>query len=147
MLRAQNEDGHAHEVQHDGGHVHHVVGPVAPAGEEPVKVAEDFFGPEIDAAFAGKAVGELDDGNALGPEEKQKVDEPEPDRDATVCGDGGDNVEIEDSADEEENEVEAAEDAAQTRGRRGDWRGAGCDLVGQIFSWRCAQAESTNLQL
>ena len=64
-----------------------------------MKVAEDFFGPEIDAAFAGKAVGQLDYGDALGPEEKQKGDEPEPDRDATVCGDGGDNVEIEASDD------------------------------------------------
>jgi hypothetical protein len=32
-------------------------GPVTPAGEESVEVAEDFFGPEIDSAFAGIAVG------------------------------------------------------------------------------------------
>jgi hypothetical protein len=34
-----------------------------------VEVAEDFFGPEIDAAFARVAVGEFDDRDALRPEE------------------------------------------------------------------------------
>ncbi len=49
---AQGEDRNADEIQHDGRDVHHVVGPVAPAGEESVEVAEDFLGPQIDAAFA-----------------------------------------------------------------------------------------------
>ena len=70
MAGAQHEDGDADEVEHDRRHVEHVVGPVAPAGEESVEVAEDFFGPEIDAAFAGITVGEFDDGDALRPEEK-----------------------------------------------------------------------------
>ena len=84
MGRAEDEDGDANEIEHDGGHVHHVIGPVAPAGEKTVEVAEDFLGPEVDAAFAGIAVGEFDDRDALGPEKKKQRNDPEPDGDATV---------------------------------------------------------------
>ena len=89
MCRAEHVDRDADEVQHDGRHVEHVVGPVAPAGEKSMEVAEDFFGPEIDSAFAGIAMGEFDDGDALGPEEKKKRDDPEPDGDAAVGRDEG----------------------------------------------------------
>jgi hypothetical protein len=80
-----------------------------------VEVAEDFLGPEIDAALAGISVGEFDNGDALRPEEKKKRDDPEPDGDAAVGGDGGDDVEIEDGDDEEEDEIAASEDALQVR--------------------------------
>ncbi len=53
MSRPENENGNAHEIEHHRRHVHHVVGPVAPAGKETVPIAEDFFGPEVNAAFAG----------------------------------------------------------------------------------------------
>ena len=115
MARAQHIDRHADEIQHDRRHVEHVVGPVAPAGEESVEVAEDFFGPEIDAAFAGIAMREFDDRDALRPEEEKKRDDPEPDGDAAVGGDGGNDVEIEDGDDEEQNEIAAAEGADQVR--------------------------------
>src|SRR5271168_2579862 len=68
----ERENGNADEVEHDRRDVHHVVGPIAPAGEEAVEVAEDFLGPEIDAAFAGIAVGKFDHGNALRPEKKDE---------------------------------------------------------------------------
>src|SRR5712691_6022325 len=71
MAGAEHINGDADEVEHDSRHVEHVVGPVAPAGEESVEVAEDFFGPEVDAAFAGIAMGELDDGDALRPEKRR----------------------------------------------------------------------------
>jgi hypothetical protein len=80
-----------------------------------VEVAEDFFGPEIDSTFAGIAVGKLDDGNALRPEEKKKGDDPEPDGDAAIGGDGGDDVEVEDGDYEKEDEIAASEGADQVR--------------------------------
>ncbi len=111
MAGAEHVDRDADEVEHDGRHVEHVVGPVAPAGEESVEVAEDFFGPEIDSAFAGITVGEFDDGDALRPEEKDEGDDPEPDGDAAVGRDGGDDVQVEDGYYEEENEIAAPEGA------------------------------------
>ena len=78
-----------------------------------MEVAEDFFGPEIDAAFAGIAVREFDDGDALRPEEKKQRDDPEPDGDAAVGGDRGDDVEIEDGDDEEQHQIAASEGADQ----------------------------------
>ena len=118
----EHVDRDADEVEHDGRHVEHVVGPVAPAGEESVEVAEDFFGPEIDSAFAGIAMGEFDDGDALRPEEKKKGDDPEPDGDAAVGGDGGDDVEVENGDDEEEDEIAASEGADQVGlSRRVGW--------------------------
>ncbi len=111
MSGTEHIDRDADEVKHHGRHIEHVVGPVAPAGEEAVEVAEDFFRPKIDSAFAGITVGEFDDGNALRPEEKKKRDDPEPDSDATVGRDGWDYVQVEDGDNEEENEVAAAEGA------------------------------------
>jgi hypothetical protein len=57
-----------------------------------VEVAEDFFGPEIDAAFAGITVSEFDHGDALRPEEEDEGDDPEPDGNAAVGGYGGHNI-------------------------------------------------------
>ena len=76
-----------------------------------MEVAEDFFGPEIDSAFAGIAVSEFDDGDALRPEEEDEGDDPEPDGDAAVGGDGGDYVQVEDGDYEEEDEIAASEGA------------------------------------
>ena len=70
MARAQHKHRDADEVQHHRRHVEHVVGPVAPAGQKSVKVAEDFLGPEIDAAFSGIAVSQFDDGDSLRPEKQ-----------------------------------------------------------------------------
>src|ERR1700684_3447798 len=111
MAGAEDVNRDADEVEHDRRHVEHVVGPVAPAGEESVEIAEDFFRPEVDAAFAGIAVGEFDDGDALRQEEKEQRDDQEPDGDAAVGGDGGDDVEVEDGDDEEEDEIAATEGA------------------------------------
>src|SRR3984885_16359813 len=113
MSGPENVDRHAHEGEHDRRHVEHVVGPVAPAGEKSVEVAEDFFGPEIDAAFSGIAVSEFDDGDTLGPEEEKKRDDPEPNGDAAIGGDRRDYVEIEDGNYEQENKIAASEGADQ----------------------------------
>ena len=115
MRRAEHIDGDADEIKHDGRHVKHVVGPVAPAGEKAVEVAENFFGPEINSAFAGIAMGEFDDGDALRPEKKNEGDDPQPDGDAAIGRDGWDDVEIENGHDEEKNEVAAPEGADQVR--------------------------------
>src|ERR1700727_2975448 len=117
MRRPEHVNRHADEIKHYGRHVEHVVGPVAPAGEESVEVAEDFFGPEVDAAFSGITMSEFDDGDALRPEEKKKGDDPKPDGDAAVGGNGGDDIEIEDGYHEEQHEIAAAEGGDQ--GRRG----------------------------
>jgi hypothetical protein len=84
-----------------------------------VEVAEDFFGPEIDSAFAGIAVSEFDDGDALRKEEEKKGDDPEPDGDAAVGCDGGDYVQVEDGDYEEEDEIAASEGADEVRLRSG----------------------------
>ena len=123
----EHKDRDADEVKHDGRHVEHVVGPVAPAGEKSVEVAEDFFRPEIDSAFAGITVGEFDDGDALRPEEKKKRDDPEPDGDAAVGRDGGDDVQVEDGDYEKENEIAASEGADQV-GLGGGLGGGGQSL-------------------
>ncbi len=78
-----------------------------------MKIAEDLFGPEIDAAFAGVTMSEFNDGDSLRPEKQQQGDDPEPDRDAAVGGDRRDNIEIEDGDDEKKNEVPTAEHAAK----------------------------------
>ena len=131
VARAEHIDRHADEIEHDRRHVEHVVGPVAPAGEESVEVAEDFLGPEVDAAFAGIAVREFDDRDALRPEEKKKRDDPEPDRDAAVGRDRGDNVEIEDGDDEEQHKIAASEGADQVR--LGGLGRCGLSRRGQMF--------------
>ena len=89
-----------------------------------MEVAEDFLGPKVDAAFAGIAMGEFDDGDSLRPEEKDERDDPQPDGDAAVRGDGGNDVEIEYGDDEKKNEVETAENAAQMRRFRDPMRSA-----------------------
>src|SRR5579864_3881439 len=96
MSGAEHVDRHTNEVEHHRRHVKHVVGPIAPAGEESVEVAEHFFGPEIHPAFAGIPVREFDDSDALGEEKKKQGDDPEPDSDAAIGCDGWDYVEIED---------------------------------------------------
>ena len=80
-----------------------------------MKVAEDFFRPEIDATFAGITVGEFDYRDALRKEEEHQGDDPEPDGDAAVGCDGGNYVQVEDSDYEEEDEIAASEGADQVR--------------------------------
>src|ERR1700685_3137117 len=113
MRRPEHVNRHTDEIKHDGRHVEHVIGPVAPAGEESVEVAEDFFGPEIDAAFSGIAVSEFDDGDTLRPEEEKKRDDPEPNGDAAIGGDRRHYVEIKDGNYEQENKIAASEGADQ----------------------------------
>src|SRR5690349_8207732 len=133
---AKNEDGNANEVQHDGGNVHHVVGPVAPTGKKTMEVAKDFLGPEVDAAFAGIAVCKLDNRDSLRPEKEKQRNHPKPDGDAAVGGDGGNYVQVEDSDNKEQNEVPAAKDTLQMRrSRRLHCRErSGDDLVWQLLS-------------
>src|SRR2546422_302234 len=82
-------------IKHDRRHVHHVVRPVAPAGEETVKVSENLLGPKIDATFSRVAMSEFDYGNPLRPEEKNQRNHPQPDGDAAVGCDGGKNIQVE----------------------------------------------------
>ena len=126
MAGAEDENGHADEVEHHGGHVHHVVGPIAPAGKKTVEIAEDFLGPKVDAAFAGIAMCQFNNGDALGPEEKHERNNPQPDGDPAVCGDGRQDVEIEDGDNEKEHEVALSEHALEMRELLG--RGSGWDL-------------------
>ena len=83
-----------------------------------MEVSKHFLGPQVDATFPRIAMGQFDDGNTLRPEEQKQGNDPEPDGDATVGGDGGEDIEIEDGDDKEENEVAAAENALQMRLRR-----------------------------
>ena len=78
-----------------------------------MEVAEDFLRPEINAAFAGIAMGEFDYGDALRPEKKKKRDDPEPDGDAAVGRDGGDDVQVKDCDYKEKDKIAASEGADQ----------------------------------
>src|SRR5580704_243661 len=111
----KRKNGNANEVEHDRRNIHHIVSPVAPAGEKTVEVSEDFLGPEVDAAFAGVPVGKFDDRNALRPEKQQKRNNPKPDGDAAVSGNRGNDIEVKDGDDKKQNEVQASQDTAQVR--------------------------------
>src|ERR1700756_2015781 len=102
MVVTKNKNRHADEVEHHRRYIHHVVFPGAPPGEEAVEVAEDFFGPKINATFAGITLGEFNHRDALGPEEKKQRDDPKPNRHAAVGGDRRNDVKVENGHDEEE---------------------------------------------
>ncbi len=80
-----------------------------------MKVAEDFFRPEIDAPLAGITMGQFDDRDALRPEEKEERDDPKPYGHAAISRDGRNDVQIEDGNDEEQHEIAASEGADQVR--------------------------------
>ena len=63
---------------------------------------------------------QFDYGNALGPEEEEQGDDPEPDGDTAIGGDAGDNVQVEYGNHEEQHQIEAAEYALEVR-----WSGLG----------------------
>ena len=67
-----------------------------------MEVTENFFGPEIDAAFAGITVGEFDDSDALGKEKRMSEMIQSQDGDAPVSSNGGDDVQVEDGDHEQE---------------------------------------------
>ena len=115
MAGSKDKHEHTDEVQHDGGNIHHVVGPVAPAGKKTVEVSKNFLSPEVHAAFAGVAMRKLNHGDALRPEKKRERDDPQPNRYATIGGDGRNDVQIENGNDKKQNEVPAAQHAAQVR--------------------------------
>ena len=115
MPRTEDINRDTDEIKHDSRHVEHVVGPVAPAGQKSVEVAEDFFGPEIHSAFTGITVCEFNYREALRPEEKKKRDDPKPNGDTTVGGDRGNDVEIEDRNYEQQYEIAASESTDQMR--------------------------------
>ncbi len=75
-----------------------------------MEVAEHFLGPQVDAAFSWKAVGELEDGDALRPKEKQQCDEPQPDGDSAVGGDRRNHVQVEDGDHKQQNQIPTAKD-------------------------------------
>src|SRR4029077_15369295 len=104
MAGAKDEDGDANEGEHHGGHIHHVVRPVAPAGQEAVKVAKNFLGPQVDTAFAGIAVSQFNDGHSLGQKKQQEGDEPQPKGHSAVRGDARNHIEVEDRDDEQGHE-------------------------------------------
>src|SRR6201981_1991221 len=123
MPWSHREYRYAHEVEHHGGHVEHGVGPVAPAGEKSVEVAENFLGPQIDATLSWISMRKLDHRNPLRPEEKQKRDDPEPDRHATVSSDRGDNVQVEHRNHKQKHQVPASQDPLQMWPVVGGWIG------------------------
>src|SRR5262249_50567323 len=83
----------------------------APTGQETVEVAKDFFGPEIDAAFAGITGSEFDHRNSLRPEEQEQRDDPEPDGYATVGRNRRNDVQVKNGDHEQQNQIAPAENA------------------------------------
>src|SRR3984957_7903472 len=84
----------ADEIQHHGGHVHHVIGPIAPARQEPVKISEHFFGPKINTAFARISVCQLNHRNSLRPEKKNETENPKPDGHSSIRRNARYNVQV-----------------------------------------------------
>src|SRR5438309_9216164 len=103
MTWPQNVNRNSDEVEHHRRNIKHVVGPIAPAREESVKVAEDLFRPKIDSTFTGVAMGQFDHSNSLRPEKKHERDDPQPDGDAAVSGDRGNHVEVESCDNKQQN--------------------------------------------
>ena len=115
MSRSQHVHGYADEVQHDGRHVEHVVGPVTPTGKKSMEVAEDFLRPQIDAALTGIAMREFDDCDSLRPEEEEQGDDPQPDGDSAVGRNRRNDIEIENRNDKQQHKIAAPESADQMR--------------------------------
>src|SRR3977135_152871 len=101
MAGAHSKYRYADEIQHHGRHVEHVVSPVTPARKKSVEVTEDFLSPQVHPTFAGISMGQFDNSNSLRPEKEQQGDHPEPDGDASVGGDGGHHVQIENGDDKQ----------------------------------------------
>src|SRR5208282_4655169 len=106
----------AHEIEHHRGDVHHVIRPVAPAGEEAVEIAEFPLGPQIHAAFPRIAMSKLNHGNSLRPEKKNQRNQPKPNGDAAVRRDAGHHIEIEYGDNEERHQVPAPQRPLQVWG-------------------------------
>ena len=80
-----------------------------------MEVTEDFFGPQVDAAFTGVAMGQFNDGDALRPEKEKQRDEPEPDGNAAIGGNARNDIQVEDGNDKQQHQVPASEDALKVR--------------------------------
>ena len=74
---AAGEREDAGHVDQQHRHVEQIVGPVAPAGQESVRVAELLARPEIDAALAGIAAAEHQHGDRFGHEEGDEREQPQ----------------------------------------------------------------------
>ena len=97
--------------------VNKVVGPQAPAGDEPVVVAEGVLGPGVDAALLRVACRQVDDRQTGGNEEAEKGEDPERQRGVAVAaGRGQPPAQPDDSDDVEEDEVPQPELAPQAGG-------------------------------
>src|SRR5947209_3676894 len=90
-----------------------------------MEVSENFFGPQVDAAFSRIAMCQLDDRDSLRPEKQQQGNDPEPDRDAAVGRDGGHDVQIEDRDYEQQHQIPTPQNTFEMRllvgvGRQGN---------------------------
>src|SRR5580704_16876480 len=119
MARPQHKNRNADEVQHDRRHVHHVVGPITPTGKKAVEVAENFLGPEINAAFPGIPVRQLDHRDALRQEKQNQRDDPQPDRDSAIRGNRRQYIQVAYIDDKQEYEVALTEYPLEVRGSGG----------------------------
>ena len=115
---AAGERENPRHVDEEHRHVEQVVGPIAPAGEKPVRVAEFAARPEIDAALSGMPPREDEDGDRLGDEESGKRDRPQYDRRPAVHGDRRNIVDVDDGDDLQQHEIPAPERARNRRVRR-----------------------------
>src|SRR6185436_6357950 len=103
----EGEDaGHVDE-QHR--HVEQVVGPVAPAGQKAVRLAELPPRPEIDAAFSGIPARQRQDRHGFRNEEGDKRQPPQPERCPAVDRYRRHVVDVHDGDDLQEHEVPPAE--------------------------------------
>ncbi len=113
VLGSADVSAHGSAGEEQAGKVEKCVDPVGPAGDEAVKFAEGFLGPDVEAAFVRKAGGEFDDDQCGGNEEKYGGENPERDGGGAVVRGGSDPARAEDGGDVEEEDIPEAHDAAE----------------------------------
>src|SRR5713226_5689989 len=111
----RNEDRNTDKIQQHCGHVKNIVGPVTPTGHESVEVSEKSFCPQVNATLAGITMCQFDDGDTLRPEKQKQCQNPQPDGNGSIGGDGRNHIEVDHRHYEQQNQVPAAEHALQMR--------------------------------
>jgi hypothetical protein len=111
-------DGDPDKIEEKRRDIEDVVGPVAPAADEAVGVAEELPRPEVDPPFLGIPGRELRYRDALREEEQQERPDPESDRRKSSRRSDRDQVEVQYGDDVEEDEIPESQGARKLGMRR-----------------------------
>ena len=107
LAAGKREDARHVDEQHR--HVKQIVGPIAPARQEPVRFAELFPRPEVDPALSRIAARQGQHGNRFRHEEGDEREHPQSQGCPAVDGNGRDIIDVDDRDDLQQDEVPPAE--------------------------------------